>query len=309
MRFLTIFLFAIYFTRLSGQTPTYVSFPDSNATWCAQRSFLSLGPPDEIHVYNYIQTISGDTLINGQNYHKIYESGLFIRTPLPAGLPDSSFYLNLYEGCIRETSNKEIYYIDKFSNNEYLLYDFNIAIGDTLQFANSLKVTSIDSIYDGSIYRAKYNISSIDTITWSTPGYFEYVSIIDGIGSTGGLLWSLGPYFEHWGVLYEYTQNGSLFYLDSVFTCNLSLNLNEQTVDNGIEIYPIPCYDKLNVILKEENLNANIFIYDITGKLLINEKLDKKRNELDLAKYKNGIYLFKIFDKIGYNYAGKFIKQ
>jgi hypothetical protein len=47
--FLTsLFLFP---TRTQGQTSAYVPFPDSNATWCAQRSHLNMGPPRELIDY------------------------------------------------------------------------------------------------------------------------------------------------------------------------------------------------------------------------------------------------------------------
>jgi hypothetical protein len=311
MRFLTISLFIFYLIPSFGQTPIYVSFPDSNATWCAQRSFLNFGNPSSIHEYNYILEMKGDTTVNGIDYHKIYESGILTITQLPAGSPISTYYSNEYKGGIRESVNKVIYAISPISGNEGVLYDFNLSLGDTLPFASNLMVTSIDSIFDGNIYRTKYNISSIDTITWPDPMYYEHVSLIDGIGSTGGLLWSLGPYFEHWGILYEFNYNGSIYYQDSINTCNISLHQSDPKNDTpSINIYPIPCKDKLYIEISETNGELlHISILNMMGQLSIETYLGNGKHNLDIEELNPGFYIYQIDIKKGIIKTGKLIQQ
>ncbi len=310
MKSLPFLIFTFFAINAFGQTPSYVAFPDSNATWCAQRSYLNFGNPSDIRVYDYILEMKGDTTINGIDYHKIYESGILTITPLPAGSPVSSYYSNQYQGGIRESSNKEIYAISPISGNEGMLYDFNLSLGDTLPFASYLMVTSIDSIFDGTIYRTKFNISSIDTITWSSPGYYEHVSLIEGIGSTGGLLWSLGPYFEHWGTLSEFTIDNNVYYQDSMMSCNLSLNTVETFINEPINIYPLPCIDILFVDFNHYKiLTKKIVIYDILGKIVLDKILQEKKSELDLSKLESGIYIYKLFDENSFITSGKILKQ
>ncbi len=66
--------------------------------------------------YTYMHRLANDTLIGGQNYVQLEsnENGIFA-----------------YEGALRE-SESQIYYIPAGSTHEYLLYDFNVQVGDTL---------------------------------------------------------------------------------------------------------------------------------------------------------------------------------
>ena len=64
---------------------------------------------------------------------------------------------------------------------------------------------------------------------------------------------------------------------------------NTKNLVSGLEIYPVPASDILN-IRADENI-ANISIYDITGKLMI-EKLDRGSNtSVNISGLNAGIYL------------------
>ena len=65
-----LLLFSTMLTLFAnGQTSVYHPFPDSNAVWNIhfQLYCFANGTGDE----NYSITISGDTLINSQTYHKL----------------------------------------------------------------------------------------------------------------------------------------------------------------------------------------------------------------------------------------------
>lgn len=306
--FLTsLFLFP---NRTQGQSSAYIPFPDSSATWCAQRSHLNMGPPDELIQFDYLLSMAGDTVINGLTYHKIYESGLEIHTPLPTMFPDTSYYPERYAGCIREDSNKVIYFFHPLGITEGVLLDFNLAVGDTLYFEPYLMVTSIDSVFDGVQYRNRYNISSIDTNTWNTPFYYEHVSLVEGIGSTGGLLWSLGPYFEHWGTLLEFTQNGIVYYQDTLHTCNLVLGQQEDLHALWASVYPVPCGDVLHVALNgKEQKGARLSLSDLAGRVLLEKPLEPHETAVDVHGLKAGIYFYQIRDRRGGVTSGKWMKE
>jgi hypothetical protein len=190
---------------VSGQV--YVPFPDSNAVWCGQKGQLYFNPPnDQLHTWTYQQYITGDTIINGFTYHKIEENGVFewVSYPIPTS-SGSSPYFHQYVGCFRE-DNKVIYYIPSTGTSENYLYNFNLEVGDTLPSniltpSNYTMITRIDSILISGNYRKQFFVSSVDTNMWQWPTHFEYVSIIEGIGSTNGLAWTLMPYFERSGSL------------------------------------------------------------------------------------------------------------
>ncbi len=75
-----------------------------------------------------------------------------------------------------------------------------------------------------------------------------------------------------------------------------------------VNVYPNPSkghfYIKYNFILESENPILQVF--DFTGKLVYNSKLDKSKNkqEIDLSNYCNGIYTLEV-RAANYNYKTK----
>ncbi|MBL0074033.1 MAG: T9SS type A sorting domain-containing protein [Bacteroidetes bacterium] len=309
MRNYFIILFCLIFNNLPGQNPSWTQLPDSNATWCAQRGFLVTGNPDAFHTYNYIQTIAGDTLINGLVYHKIYESGILDIMSIPPTTWTYTYYNNEYVGCIRENNNRQAFKIPSSSNVERLLYDFNLQIGDTVPSSPSIIVSGIDSIFDGFDFRLRFKLSSADTSFWPGFGYFEHVSWIEGIGSTGGNFFSLGPYFEHGGTLYEFTHDGIIYYQDSIASCGLTLNTDELANTVKAKIYPNPFQDKIEIDL-DANISGEIHfeIFDLSGKKCSVLILKNKSNLFDLGQLRSGFYFYKLYSGDHCLKSGKLMK-
>lgn len=67
--------------------------------------------PDEYETQHY--RLNSDTVINGIRFTKLYRD-------------------DTYSGAMREGTNRDIYYIPADSTHEYLLYTFNVQVGDTL---------------------------------------------------------------------------------------------------------------------------------------------------------------------------------
>src|SRR6185295_14800092 len=193
--------FCILQSALS-QTSIYHPFPVSDAVWRENRSA-------EDASYSYLWTeqkfINGDTVIGGNTYHKIYETGILtLSLPLWAGgtfISSNPFY-DTYQGAIREDLNHTIYIVLPFHPSEDLLYDFNLSAGDTIQNcylhsnAITILVQRIDSIFDGADYRKQFVLTG-DTVASAIP----YTTIIEGIGTTRGLLTTFEPPFDSDGLL------------------------------------------------------------------------------------------------------------
>lgn len=84
--------------------------------------------------YTYMHHLANDTLIGGQHYVQLEsnETGTFA-----------------YEGAMRESESK-VYYIPAGSTHEYLLYDFNVQVGDTL---TNLWIGGQESEYEQGLIR------------------------------------------------------------------------------------------------------------------------------------------------------------
>ncbi|MGR7814390.1 hypothetical protein [Lacinutrix undariae] len=129
----------------------------------------------------------GDTLINGLEYKKMYYKQLdsIFSQPISGGSNQfvSTFNDLKYISAMRQDSDM-VYYIMRNQNTETLYADYNINLGDILNYrwnANAATVTEIDSIEIGSKYLTRYKLSNDQ--------YFY-----EGIGASYGLFkdWSIG---------------------------------------------------------------------------------------------------------------------
>lgn len=121
--------------------------------WCDQWNVLShgyLGPDEPLYnAHTIIHSLEGDTIINDLVYQKLV-GHLAISEPTP----------NVYIGAMRFAEDKKVFVY--YDNNEYLLYDFNVQIGDTLNIFGGIEyyidnktlphiVVNIDTLDDGRI--------------------------------------------------------------------------------------------------------------------------------------------------------------
>lgn len=161
----------------------YVPFPTANAQWNVFYASSLYGSPTDTTLLKY--TIKGDTIINEVTYHKLCKN---------IGSDESPQYI--FAGGLREQDKKIFFYgfgysksnLSSLSNKEYLLYDFNKEIGDSVMFDQErwYKITNMDSVKIGSNFRKRYQIR----IGISPES--EY--IIEGIGNVNqGLLGMITP--------------------------------------------------------------------------------------------------------------------
>jgi hypothetical protein len=121
--------------------------------WCDQWNVLShgyLGPDEPLYnAHTIIHSLKGDTIINDLVYQKLV-GHLAISPPTP----------NVYIGALRFAEDKKVFVY--YDNNEYLLYNFNVQIGDTLNIFGGIEyyidnktlphiVVNIDTLDDGRI--------------------------------------------------------------------------------------------------------------------------------------------------------------
>lgn len=161
-----------------GQSNIYHPIPESNAMW---REYFG---GYQVNCADYQLSISGDTLINGINYHKLNYFGVVHYTDI-TGNCLSGFHgpYSYDEGAFRNDSlNKKVYYWNAV-DGEQLLYDFNLNLNDKLPQTYGYRyygggdtafVSSVDSVLVNGEYHKRFGISNS----------FEqnYVYLIEGIG-------------------------------------------------------------------------------------------------------------------------------
>lgn len=295
----------------------YSPFPETTARWSnTLYGFWEPGMnlPKSSHGYYY--EMRGDTSINGITYNKIY----YQKTWNEIIYEDLNQQTIITEsangdgpgqliGLIRqEEFNKKVYFrrlnTQEFGchsssitpNEDYLLYDFNLEIGDTFVFASQeeSEVLSIDSIelIDGS-YRKTFN--------------FNNFKVIEGIGSDYGLFGR--PYFEGGCVLNcfkeedKYLISGeSISYCDSIVIVSNTENLIEENFK--FDIQPNPFRDVLRIQGNRTSIDGefNLLLIDGLGRKCINEQMNPFGTiDLELSTLTKGFYTLIITNATGQN--------
>lgn len=283
--FLTL-IFAVIMQVALGQI--YYPLVDTNKMWST--IILQIGNP----INSYFTKFSEDTIIGGENYKKIFNS------------TDSTLWFHI--GFVREDSLKRIYLRDTL-DNEGLVYNFDVSIGDTINFYNPFKpyypydsTILVDSIYQiniGDILR-----NAIDVVVSGDPLGYARETWIEGIGNLVGIL--EGGYLLAGVVGWDYRllcfyENNILLYHNPIYpSCDYPTNTNDYLDDKTEKefiIYPNPIYNKFYI---ESNIRLDIYveIYNIFGQVIEKLKINTNTNEIYLNNgLGDGLYFCILKDK------------
>lgn len=157
-----------------------------------------------------------------------------------------------------------------------------------------------------------------------TPGYTYPYSGTGGTfnisSSTGLLTWCNPQLSGTYNVVIkikEWRNDGAgSYYLVGYVERDTELNISnctgikeEKSSNSVITIYPNPTNNSTTIYLSEKE-NYIIQVYDITGKILLNERNTKtKTHDLNLENITQGIYFIKITDSYNTSITKKIIKQ
>lgn len=287
----------------------YQAFPTVDGYW---KERFSHAMCLDIHMVNpicseYQYILTGDTVINSLTYEKFTYSGRD-RNPID----ETWSYWDLgYFGCYRnDLETKRVYYIHNDSVNEVLLYDFNLSVGDTLpdsyvyhpEPGNIIVVDLIDSILVNETYLKRFHLDNAG---------FGDEYLIEGIGSTMGLLAYLHPYFEddYQLLCFQNEEEGLYYYEFDSTACEVITEVSEPIAPPGkIGIFPNPATggfwvqsDLYNEILIE--------VYNAAGQRLKSVRTTNKVTYIDIAEIPKGMLLINISSGSGYSTRVKLIKQ
>ena len=291
------------FILLSGSqsfSQNYFPFPDSNAIWNTVGENMFSG--DEFRVR---YGLYGDTTINSQTYHKIYN------------LYDTNLIHqnSTYFAALRNDNKKVIINIPGYP--ETVLYDFLLSVGDTIWYeiggeamhngtylylqSHWKTVVSIDSvILENGEYRKRWHLNS---------NIFMSDTWIEGVGSVDwfGLF---NP------IITDAITNGDNYYFacfkhnnqvvhinnplcDKCF-CQLYTTIDKYETDENeiFKIFPNPATDKIFLQLNDSELLVNkIVIYNSIG-TKVYERFITRNDEIELSlnNYESGLYTIQIIN-------------
>ena len=243
-----------------SQNAEYEPLANENAHWKIGWYHYENPPWAPFQMFQYV--IQGDSTFNSFQYKKLYYRDLDDENP------DLILSEELF-GLIREdTLNQKVYAINFYdvefsdcpTNNEYLLYDFDLAVGDTIDIC--LNWMSIPWVINEIIYE---NLFGKERKLYV---YIPGLHLIEGVGSSYGLLewgsilkksdpFSKGGYFE----LFDYC-------IGSDEECGyLWVGLDDLKNPYGFEIFPNPMIGT-NLCLQSNapiNEPVKIVLYNMLG--------------------------------------------
>ncbi|OFY89472.1 MAG: hypothetical protein A3K10_11705 [Bacteroidetes bacterium RIFCSPLOWO2_12_FULL_31_6] len=275
-----LFLLLLFINHFSGKAQQYVQLAVDSSHWFTTPFIIMPSPPP----YQYFEYyLLGDTTVSSVSYKKVY-----YRTEWSSnGYGNMTSNFSLYALLREDTTNKKIYTIpiQNFGNNcqlnqEVLLYDFNLQVGDTLKASNLCLLLSdkvITNITQGN--------------TWLSSKTFQLQTMPDelyeGVGSYYGLFEVIEPSVSGPSpYLIDYCRGG----LNNCKYLNTGIAKNKST--ENVYIYPNPVLDYFTISSKE-NFEFEYQILSIDGTLI-----EKGRNQSNSRIYitlDNGLYIIEIF--------------
>jgi hypothetical protein len=254
-------------------------FPDKDGEW-----YISYTGDGDVHYSKQPIYVEKDTIINGLTY---------------------SIMINSVRCAVRNDYPK-VFYIDLNhpENNENLLYDFGLNLGDSVQLIHFVrgyepdtsfwKVSNVQYFEINGSQRKQIDIESRNTIT------IGYNTWLEGIGSTMGPVYPIMcSFFENYYDLYCYRENG----IAISGNCNLINSI--QSIKNPFESLYSNLHNQLTI--RNGQKSYNLAICNYLGKIVY-ETFDCSDETIDLNGFHPGVYIchFTIENQI---YSQKFVVE
>ncbi|MCW5520622.1 T9SS type A sorting domain-containing protein [Aureitalea sp. L0-47] len=237
----------------------------------------------------------GDTVVNNTEY-KILDGYHYISRTflLREDLQDKKIYLRILN----------------YSNEEFLLYDFSMDVGDSIDMKNPITpfvedagYYRLDSIvprplFDGNDYNHFYlSPTPSNTVSTNNAVWVEGAGSLSTITAPSGL-----PDINEVGHLSCFFKNGELFYsnLDSIDVCEPSiiLEIDEFRDDlSEVQVINSDSHDYCHIINTENVMFIDI--YGLTGKR-VNSVTNSGNSmvRLEFTNFQAGIYLVTVTDRL-----------
>lgn len=305
-----VLLLSLLSINLSGQ---YIPIVEEGKYWIYLNCF------DEDHpvpVTGHAITFHGDTIVNSVSYKKVYWYSL--KGSHPCQFPPCFEFELPYQSegkfllaLIREDTMQKMIFILPFGSgdifcepNEYLLFDFSLVVGDTLN----------DCVYE---------FIGANNDNFPSWGIVDSIKVTEKFGKDRTILYAYGvPYWggltiysevllmegvglEYYGIFHEPLSYLVDFCEGGMESCQLISSTNSIESNKEATIFPNPTKGVCQITMDGEEIKS-IRLYSAMG-LLISES--KRTNTVDLSNLQTGIYYLKISLEKGERIIKRVVKE
>ena len=274
---------------------SYRPFPEGDVQWSEYSTALNCcGPGSNTVECQRVYYFAADTTIDGLSYHKVLFDETCVTNymwePWPPWTTGQSGALGAF---LRQDTTERKVYQWTASLGDTLLYDFNMGLGPyptTSVEAVPMEVIAIDSVLLGDGWHKRWVLDATDF--FMTP-----YAVIEGIGSTFGLLGPMYPPFELSQDLVCFETDSTPIYAWSQMIpgigCDLSLgNLTEVTSFIGIPFHPNP-FDQFIAIELPGPTPVRYKILHASGQVVLSGAANGK---IDTHALVSGHYVLQLID-------------
>jgi hypothetical protein len=268
---------------LSLQTIMYSqNFINETKQWAVVTQPMDLNT----HFTTYYK-FSGDSIINGFLYHKLYKS---------TDSNQVNWTLNYYSFWWERNDSvfQRCQHYGNLNDTTILLYDFNLQEGDSFHVDNNMKVDSIRFIEWGDSIRKFWFFNEQNT--------YGYITWIEGVGERANFICSDVCICSCASQLLCFQENGNLVYQSPYYTsCYIytAVPLNSKSPEL-INLFPNPAtnYLTLNIdnvqLLPSDSYRNNFQLYDMQGRMQLKGETSATQTEINVATLPRGLYVLKI---------------
>lgn len=285
----------------------YTSFPEDNAAWTVLYEYPTYG--------GLMQTtkryfLNGETIVNGKKYTRVYQ------TEAPYGSIGA-----LYVGGIRE-KHKRIFFQPAGNAEEYVLYDFNLEVGDIWDTQIGCDTSMLDCCVVMVADTFLFHLNAGETRRGLRLGHFTpdgngglepyYTDTvfywIEGIGSTRGLLDPTSA--DDCGLIVHpgpgkhellcFTLNNNRLYGPSDYdNCfEFTTDVEEEEPAISIALFPNPVGGNLTITADNTPSNdISMIIVNLSGQAVQTHSFAQGTNQwqIDTALLPPGVYFLSFY--------------
>jgi hypothetical protein len=216
-------------------------------------------------VYDHFKYfIDGDTVIGATEYYKVYKSGYSYEYEFSShDTSEYYFYERKYSGVLREGGNR--WYTTYYPDEDVLLYDFTMNIGDSL-YGGQITVVDIDTVMVDDEPKKRFHL-----LGEGFGGLGEY--LIEDVGATTGLF-EVMVFFENISHLHCYAIDFNPLWINPDFPyCDLSVSVEENSNIIRISTYPNPFTTSTTISFTlDGNSRIQISIFNTIGEMVYQHK-------------------------------------
>lgn len=206
--------------------------------------------------------------------------------------------------CLVREENGIVYYLNEANQNggERIMYDFSLEVGDT--FDNEFQIECVG--YGTFVYQPYVSNIEFQEIGGQERKIIEFTEFensdfivetwIEGIGSLSG--------FDPFGMTFDNDIDLACFNDGETVTmfngndeCSFFIMSVDEFLLSQINITPNPVTEIATLTIPQEIQSANITVYDVNGKKLMQQDISEMNTTIDFSSLTSGMYFYSIYSE------------